>query len=92
MKLRCQNAEVTSVVTVLVTVVDIFHDILCHMAYVIKCHKMAFYDILWHMIYDIECHTICQYGYQNNLLEQENWSMNTRIIWQEQNLTKNVKN
>ena len=25
---------------------DILNDILCHMAYVIKCHKMKLYDIL----------------------------------------------
>ena len=28
------------------THIDIFYDILCHMTYVIKCHKMTFYDIL----------------------------------------------
>ena len=28
------------------THIAILYDILCHMAYVIKCHKMAFYGIL----------------------------------------------
>ena len=54
-------------------------------------HKPPFYDILWHMPYDITCHKIWQYGYKKNRLDQTKWSMTTRIIWQEQNLTKNVK-
>ena len=28
------------------THIDMVHDILCFMTYVIKCHKMPFYDIL----------------------------------------------
>ena len=62
------------------------------MAYVIKWQKMAFYDILWHMPYDIKCHQVCQYGYQKNRLDQNNWSKGCRIFFQEQNLTQNPKN
>ena len=29
------------------THIDIVHDILCHIAYVIKCQKMSFYDICY---------------------------------------------
>ena len=32
------------------THIDILNDILCHMAYVIKCRKMAKYGILWHFM------------------------------------------
>ena len=57
------------------THIDILYDILCHMAYVIKCHKMTFYGILWHMQYDIKGHGLWQYGYQKNRIYQANWFM-----------------
>ena len=56
------------------------------------CHKMPFYDILWQMPRDIKCHKVCQYGYQKNRLDQTNWSTGFKIIFQENNQTKNAKN
>ena len=41
----------------LIPILPLWHyDIICHMSYVIICHKMPFYDILWHMANDIKCH------------------------------------
>ena len=31
------------------THIGILYEILCHMAYAIKCHNKPFYGILWHM-------------------------------------------
>ena len=73
------------------THIDIVYDILCHMAYIIKCHKMTFYGILWHMQYDIKCHGLCQYGYQKNRIDQTNWYMIFKLISQEENLKINGK-
>ena len=55
------------------THIAILYEILCHMAFAIKCHKMAFYGILWQMPYDIKCYKVWQYGYQKNRIDQTNW-------------------
>ena len=74
------------------THIVILYDILCCMAYVIKCHRMAYYDILWHMPYDIKCHKVCQYGYQMNRLDQTNWSRGFESFWQVQFFSEIAKN
>ena len=33
------------------THIDLLYDVLCLMAYVIKCHKMPYFAILWHFFY-----------------------------------------
>ena len=60
------------------TQIAILYDTLCHMAFVIKCHKTSFYDILWQMPYDIKCHEVCQYGYQKNRIDETNWFMGSK--------------
>ena len=65
---------------------------LCHfMPYGIfhKCHKMPFYGILWQMPYGIKWCKVWQYGYQMNRIDQTNWSMQFKIIFQEKSWTKN---
>ena len=52
------------------THIAIVHDILCHLAYVIKCHKMTFYGILGHLADAIKCHELGQYGYQMKRIDQ----------------------
>ena len=73
------------------THIGILYDILCHMPYAIKCHKLPFFDILWHMAYDIKCHKVCQYGYQKNRIDQTNRVKVFKTIYQKENLEKNQK-
>ena len=74
------------------THIAMVRDILCHMIYVIKCHKMPFYDILWHLPCDIKCHKVWQYGYQINWHDQTNWYMEFKSVEQERFLAKIPKN
>ena len=64
---------------------------LWHMAFVIKCHKMAFYGILWRMSYGIKCNKLCQYGYQKNRIDQTNWSKLCKRFSQDQISNKKQK-
>ena len=80
------------IIGIFYTHITIIHDILCHLPYVIKCHKMSFYGILWHIPYDIKWHKVCQYGYQKNRIDQTNWAKDFKIIHQKENLEKNPKN
>ena len=73
------------------THIGIVYDILCHMTFVIKCHKMASYGILWRISYDIKCHKLCQYGYQKNRIDQTNWSKLCKKISQKQNIKQKAK-
>ena len=86
------NRSICLIDTVLlIPILAYFTTFFCNMAYVIKCHKTPFYDNLWHMPCRIKCHKICQYGYQKNRLDQTNWSIGFKILFQEQNKTKNGK-
>ena len=74
------------------THITIIHDILCHLPYVIKCHKMSFYGILWHLSDDIKCHELWQYGYQKKLLISQNDLKHLESFYSNKILEKSQKN